>query len=186
MTNKKGKLFIISAPSGTGKSTVIMQLFALRDDFFFSISVTTRPPRTGETDGVEYYFRSKETFEEMIKRDEFLEYTEYAGNYYGTPKAPIAERLASGCDVILELEVDGHSQMKRKMPEACSIFIAPPSMEELERRLRARGTESNEKILQRLAVAEIEMTEMDKYDFIVVNDDFKRAANEILSIVNAG
>ena len=184
MTNKKtGRLFIISAPSGAGKSTVIRHMLSLCGDLFFSVSVTTRPPREGETDGIEYYFKSKESFEKMIERGEFFEYAEYAGNYYGTPKISVFEHMDAGEDVILEIEVVGHSQVKSQMPDACSIFIIPPSMEELERRLRSRGTDSDEKILQRLAVAKEEMAETDKYDFVIVNDDIERAAEEILAII---
>jgi guanylate kinase len=136
---KKGKLYIISAPSGTGKSTVIRCLMKLRKNLFFSVSATTRRPRPEERDGREYHFISREQFEDMIGHNEFLEYAEYVGNYYGTPIQPIRDHIEKGFDVILDIDVQGHRQIIEKMPEAVSVFLAPPSLEELENRLRKRG-----------------------------------------------
>ena len=180
----KGRLIIISAPSGTGKSTVISKLFELHPGIRFSVSATTRSPRQGERDGVEYYFMTHERFKTMIENGEFLEYAEYVGNYYGTPIAPIHDSLNAGDDVLLDIEVKGHKQIKEKMPEAISIFIVPPSMEELEKRLRLRATDSEEAILKRLETAKIEVLEAEHYDHVVVNDVVERAAQEILSIID--
>ncbi len=182
-TTKKGKLFVISAPSGTGKSTVIADIYRKRGNFFFSISATTRAPREGEQDGVNYHFVSREKFLEMIDNNEFLEYAEYVGNYYGTPIKPILENLEKGLDVILDIEIVGHNLVKQAMPECISIFILPPSLEELEKRLRGRGTDSEEKIAGRLEKAKVEMLEKDKYDYVVVNDVVDRVSDEIIAIM---
>ena len=183
---KKGKLYIISAPSGTGKSTVIKNLMKLRDNLFFSVSATTRKPRPEETDGREYQFISREQFEDMIRDDEFLEYAEYVGNYYGTPTQPILDHTEKGFDVILDIDVQGHQQVIEKMPEAVSVFLAPPSLQELEARLRKRGTDSEESIRKRLAEAANEMQKSDQYDYVVINDDSIRAASEICDIMTPG
>lgn len=183
--HKKGNLYIVSAPSGTGKSTVIRNLLKEKNDIFFSISATTRNPRSEETDGIEYHFLSYEKFEEMIHRNEFLEYAKYVGNYYGTPLAPILTHLSEGTDVLLDIEVQGHAQIIAKMPEAISIFLVPPSMTELEHRLRKRGTDSEETIQKRLKEAENELQHLDSYDYIVINDNSERAALEIISIMSA-
>jgi guanylate kinase len=135
--NKKGKLYIISAPSGTGKSTVIRELLKKKDNAFFSVSATTREPREGEVNGVNYWFLTRPEFERMVEEGAFLEHAQYVGNYYGTPLQPILDNMAAGNDAILDIEVQGFRQIKQKMPEAVSIFIVPPSMEELEHRLRA-------------------------------------------------
>lgn len=182
--NKHGRLYIISAPSGTGKSTVITRLIERRDDLYFSVSATTRQARTGEIDGVSYLFLSHERFEEHIKNNEFLEFAEYIGDYYGTLKGPVFEHLSSGKDIILDIDVQGCKQVKAAMPEAVTIFLVPPSLEELERRLRNRGTDSEEKMLKRLARARVELLEQNTYDFTIVNDDVDRAAQEILKIIN--
>jgi len=181
---KKGRLFVISAPSGAGKGTVIERLMQIRPELKLSVSATTRPPRKGEVHTVSYYFVSRESFQEMISKDEFLEYAEYVGEMYGSPKAPIYEHVSEGRNVLLEIEVQGAKQIKEKEPCAVSIIIIPPDMEELERRLRGRGTDSDEKIASRLARARQELEYKDQYDYIVVNDEVSRAANEILSIID--
>lgn len=179
----KGKVIIISAPSGTGKGTVISRIFELRDNICLSVSATTRAPREGEIDGVHYHFITREAFEKLIEADEFLEHAEYAGNYYGTPLPALRRLTENGIDVVLEIEVKGFCQVKEKMPEAIAIFLAPPSMEELERRLRGRGTETEESIQKRLAAAAVELPMAERFDYIVVNDEVDRAAREIISII---
>ena len=181
---KPGKLYIISAPSGTGKTTVINKVLEMKNDIFFSVSVTTRDMRPGEIDGVHYHFVSNEKYDELVKNDELLEHAEYAGNHYGTPAAPIREHMAQGHAALLDIDLQGYRQVKEKMPEAVGIFIAPPSLEELERRLRGRGTDTDEKIRQRLKIAETELKSVSEYDHVVVNDVVERAAAEILDIIN--
>ena len=181
--NNRGRLFVVSAPSGAGKGTVIKELLKLKPDIYLSVSVTTRAPRTGETDGESYFFVTRERFEEMISHGQFFEYAEYVGEYYGTPKEPIFEAIERGRDVILEIEVQGAKQVMAVAPEAVTIFIIPPSMEELERRLRGRGTDSEEKLKKRLAMARRELEEKSDYDHIVVNDIAAVAAEEILTII---
>lgn len=181
---RKGKIIIISAPSGTGKGTVISRMFELRDGIELSVSATTRAPREGEIDGVHYHFISREAFEQMIDKKEFLEYAEYAGNYYGTPLPPLLDKTARGIDVVLEIEVQGFRQVKSKVPDAVAVFLAPPSLEELERRLRNRGTETEESINRRLTAAVTELAQKDDFDYIVVNDMVDRAAREIIEIIN--
>ncbi len=180
----KGHAFIISGPSGTGKSTVISEVFKKRGNCRFSISATTRKPRKGETDGVEYYFVTPERFQEMLDGDELLEYAEFVGCRYGTPKKPILDMLDEGFDVILDIEVQGARQVREKLPEVMSIFIYPPSIEELERRLRNRSLDSDEVIARRLKTAEEELLCMEDYDYLVQNDDYIRAANEIIDIMD--
>ena len=180
----KGRVIIISAPSGTGKGTVIAKLIETHKNISLSVSATTREPRTGEIGGVHYFFITRDEFYKMAEEGKFLEYAEYAGNCYGTPLPPIIEKTAAGINVILEIEVQGFKQVKEKMPEAVSIFLIPPSMEELERRLRSRGTDSEETILKRLEIAKSEMALSEKYDYIVVNDDVDRAVREIIKIID--
>ncbi|MBQ1767797.1 MAG: guanylate kinase, partial [Oscillospiraceae bacterium] len=168
---KRGKLYIVSGPSGCGKSTVLREVFAHRRNIFFSVSATTRGPREGEKDGKDYFFITREEFERLIAEGELLEHAKYVSNYYGTPRKPVEAMLSEGSDVVLDIEVQGAAQVKEKMPEAVSFFIMPPSLEELERRLRGRGTETDEKIRSRLDQAEREMAESGRYDYIVVNDD---------------
>ena len=169
---KPEKLIIFSAPSGTGKGTVIRRIMELTDNVRVSVSATTRSPREGEQDGVDYHFISREEFEEMIERGAFLEYAEYSGNYYGTPLAPLEEQTDAGNFVILEIEVQGFLQVKK-----------PPSLKELERRLRGRGTDSEESIRRRLKTARKELPMAERYDCIVVNDEVDRAAGEIIEII---
>jgi guanylate kinase len=179
-----GRLFIISAPSGTGKSTVIKRLMELRKDLYFSVSATTRPPRNGEIDGSSYLFLSHTEFKECIRQNDFLEYAEYVGNYYGTPLKPVLEQIKRGYDIILDIDVIGCRQVKKAMPEAITIFIIPPSMEELEIRLRTRNTDTEEKILKRLERAKTELAEKNTYDYVVVNDAIDEAAREIIHIMD--
>lgn len=183
--NKRGKLLVLSGPSGCGKGTVLRSLMAGREDMAFSVSATTRAPRPGEVDGREYYFVSRERFEEMVEQGELLEHAEFVGNCYGTPKAPVLQQLEAGRHVLLDIEVQGAAQVKRAMPEAVLVFLIPPSLEELERRLRGRGTETEEKIQQRLKTAEYEMTLAGEYDYTVVNDEVARAAAELAEILKA-
>ena len=180
----KGKLFVISAPSGTGKGTVISRIFELCDGVELSVSATTRKPRENEVDGLHYHFLTMEEFDSMIEKGQFLEYAVYAENKYGTPLPPVIEKLESGKHVILEIEVQGFKQVKEKMPESVSVFITPPSLEELERRLRNRGTDDEETILKRLAIARSELLMSEQYDYVIVNDVVDRAAREIISIID--
>ncbi|MCQ2452283.1 MAG: guanylate kinase [Oscillospiraceae bacterium] len=179
----EGKLIIISAPSGTGKGTIISLLTAQSNRFWVSVSATTRDPRGQEQNGVEYHFLSREAFEDMIENHELLEYAEYSGNYYGTPLLPLMAARRAGKDVILEIEVNGFLQVKELAPDAVSIFIQPPSLEELERRLRGRGTDSEEAIQKRLRRASEELLMSDQFDYVVVNDVAQRAADEIIEII---
>ena len=177
-----GKLFIISGASGVGKGTVLSAVMEKRDDLRFSVSATTRPPRPNEVEGVHYYFISEEQFEEMIARDEFLEYDRHAKASYGTPVGQVLEKLEGG-HVILDIEPKGAEIVHGKRPDATLIFIMPPSMEELERRLRSRGDTSEEQIAIRMKRAEWEMNQRDWYDYVVVNDDLDTCVNEVLNII---
>ncbi len=181
----KGKLIVVSGPSGAGKSTVIGKLMEMRDDLAFSVSVTTRAPRKGEVEGEDYYFIDLPRYQQMIDAGELLEHAFFADNGYGTPKAPIEKLLSEGKQVILDIEVQGAAQVKASMPEAITVFLTPPSMEELERRLRSRGTETEEKILRRLETARHELTLVDRYDHHIINDDAQRAAEELNAIINS-
>ena len=182
---KTGKTFIISGPSGVGKSTVLRELLRDRDDLYFSISATTRAPREGEIDGVHYHFINVDRFREMIQEDEFLEYAEYVGNFYGTPKAPVEKWLEEGHDVVLEIEVQGGRQIKKVAPDCVSLFILPPSLKVLEKRLRGRGTETEEVIEKRLAAAADEIRCVKDYDYAVINDTVEQAVLDIEAILAA-
>ena len=178
------KLFVISGCSGVGKGTVINEFMGRNsDDFILSVSCTTRNPRPNETDGVNYFFISKEEFEQNIKDGKFLEYANFAGNYYGTKKKYIQQKMDEGYNVLLEIDTQGALQVKEKMPESILIFIAPPSVEELEHRLRGRHTEDEETIQKRLAQVKIELERSQKYDYTVINDNIERAVEEIERIV---
>lgn len=182
----KGLLLVISGPSGAGKSTVINNVRESRDDIFFSVSATTRAPRPGEIDGKDYHFISRETFSEMVDKDEFLEYAQYATNSYGTPEAPVDKALAEGKCAMLDIEVQGAAQVMARRKDCVSVFLAPPSMYELERRLRGRGTDPEERILERLAIARRECALAGNYDFIVINDNVRDASMELEAIIAAG
>ena len=179
---REGSLFIISGASGVGKSTVLKMVMAADPALQFSVSATTRPPRPGEEHGVQYYFVSTAQFKEMITNGEFLEYDAHMGNLYGTPKFQVAEKRKNG-HLILDIEPNGALNVKQIWPEAHLIFIAPPSMEELERRLRGRGDTPEDQIQMRMERAVWEMEQRNWYDHVVVNDDPERCADEILSII---
>jgi len=183
--SEKGKLLVISGPSGAGKSTVVFKAIEGRSDVCFSTSVTTRSPRPGEVDGREYFFIDFKRFHEMVKNDELLEHAEYVTNCYGTPRAYVEQRLNEGMNVVLDIEILGARQVKKKMPGAVLIFIAPPSLVELERRLRGRGTDTEEAILGRLTRARQEYQEADFYDYLIVNDDVEKAAKQLSAIIEA-
>lgn len=180
----RGKTFIVAGPSGVGKGTVLKKLFETHD-LYYSVSATTRDPREGEVDGVHYHFLSVEEFRAMIAEDALLEHAEYAGNYYGTPKRYVDEAMDAGRDVILEIEMQGARQVCAKRPETIRIFIAPPSWEELERRLVTRGTDAPEKIAQRLRQARVELENAGEYDYMVVNETVEKAAEEVAAILRA-
>ena len=178
----KGKLFVISGASGVGKSTVLKEVMARRKDLLFSVSATTRDPRPGEQNGVSYYFVSKDQFREMIDRGEFVEYDAHMNNFYGTPKAQLEERLEKG-NVILDIEPNGAFSVQKSRPDAVLIFIASPSMAEIERRLRGRGDTPEDQIGLRLNRAKWEMEQSKKYNYIVINDQVNSCAEEILNII---
>ncbi|MGX8704367.1 MAG: guanylate kinase [Lachnospiraceae bacterium] len=179
----KGILAVMSGFSGAGKGTVVKRLLSDYDCYWVSISMTTRQPRPGEVDGISYHFVSRETFEEMIANDGFLEYAEYQGNYYGTPKAPALEHLAAGEDVILEIETVGAFKVREVFPEALLFYVVAPSAEELKRRLEGRGTETEEQILGRLKKAAKEAEVVDRYDYILINDVLDEAVTACHSLI---
>ena len=182
---KTGRTFIISGPSGVGKSTVLGALFAGRDDLYFSVSATTRSPREGEADGKDYHFITADLFRSMIGQDAFLEYAEYVGNFYGTPRQYVDEALEHGQDVVLDIAIQGAAQVYARRPDTVRIFIAPPSWAELERRLTARGTDSPEKIQKRLLRAKVELESARDYDYLVINDTVEEAVEELRAIMRA-
>lgn len=182
--SKRGNLIIYSGPSGVGKGTVRKELFELEDlHLKYSISMTTRHPRDGEKEGIDYFFVDKETFEKAIANDELLEYAVFVGNYYGTPKAYVESLLEQGYNVMLEIEVEGAKKVMAKCPEAISIFLMPPSFEALERRIRGRRTEEEEIVQMRLSKARQEMNLQDKYQYVVVNDSVENAKDKIAEII---
>ena len=181
----KGKCFIISGPSGVGKSTVLHALMERRKNVYFSVSATTRDPRPGEVDGVHYHFLDVDTFRQWIANEEFLEYAEFVGNFYGTPKKFVDEAMERGEDVILDIEVQGAIQVTSKRPDTVRIFIAPPSWAELERRLTDRGTDSPDKIQKRLLRAKVEFQTAHTYDYFVINNTVEEAVEELNAIMTA-
>lgn len=184
MCDLASKLVIVSGPSGTGKDTVVGEVLKLDERFSLSVSATSRAVRGTEQDGVEYYFLSEEEFFEKVRGGEFIEYAQYGSSYYGTLKSDVIKRIENGKIVILVIEVQGAENVKNMYPDALSVFIMPPSMEELERRLRARKTESEEAILKRLAIAKSEIEKSVNYDYIVVNGVVETAADELYNIIN--
>lgn len=185
MDEHRGKLIVVSGPSGAGKSTVIGKVMERRNDLCFSVSATTRKPREGEVDGVNYFFVSGTEFDRMIGDDELLEHAEYNRDNYGTPRAYVEEKRRAGMHVLLDIEVQGARQVRERVPEAIKIFIIPPSLQVLEQRLRGRGTETEEQIQRRLARARGEYREADFYDYVVINDNLETAANELNAIITA-
>lgn len=186
MKDNKGILIVISGFSGAGKGTLVRELLRRHSqDYVLSVSMTTRAPRPGERDGVEYFFTDRAHFEETIGRDGLVEYASYCGNYYGTPRAYVEEKLAEGKNVILEIEIQGALKIKEKFPESLLIFVTPPNAEELKRRLEGRGTESQEVIASRLARAAEESKGVEFYDYLVVNDKLEESAEEVHHLVAA-
>lgn len=178
---RKGKLFVLSGPGGVGKSTITKAVSG-HPDFWVSVSATTRSPRNGERDGVDYFYISAEEFNRRVAANEFLEWAEFAGNLYGTPALQVEEKLSSGINVILEIEIDGARQVRKSSPEAKLIFIAPPSWEELVKRLETRGTDSEERRAQRLALAQEEMAAQSEFDYVLVNDQLDRVISELVAL----
>ena len=183
--SEKGKLIVVSGPSGAGKSSLIAGAMEKRSDLCFSVSVTTRKARPGEEDGKDYFFISRERFERMAAENALLEHADYVGNSYGTPRAYVEQKREEGLNVVLDIEVQGARQVHEMMPEAVMIFVVPPSLKELERRLTLRGTETPEKIRDRLIRAQEEYRQADFYQYIIVNDDLSVAADELSAIITA-
>ena len=182
--SKRGILAVISGFSGAGKGTIVGELVR-KYGYAISISATTRSPREGEEEGVNYFFKSREAFEEMIRREEFIEYAQYVGNYYGTPKSYVMQQLEAGRDVLLEIEMQGALKVKEKFPEVTLIFITPPNVSELRKRLEGRGTETPEVIDRRMARAKEECAYMRKYDYIVVNDQLGACVDEMHALLQS-
>lgn len=180
-----GSLFVVTAPSGAGKTSLVRALLDCTDDIQLSISYTTRSPREGETDGVDYYYVDEARFHAMAESSDFLEYARVFGNYYGTSESWVKDRLKQGIDILLEIDWQGAEQVRRLMPEAIGIFILPPSLVTLEERLRKRGTDSEETIVQRLSEAQQEMSHYGEADYLIINDDFDRALEELRAVILA-
>ncbi len=185
MNNEKGTLFVISAPSGCGKGTILEEVFKRVDNLYFSVSATTRSPRPGEVDGVNYFFKTVDEFKEMVDNDGVLEYAQFCGNYYGTPKAAVLEKLSQGIDVVLEIETQGAMNIKKSYPQAVLIFILPPSIKELERRLKKRGTETDDVIAKRVGEASGEINKAYNYDFVLINDELELAIENFIHILKS-
>ena len=183
--NKKGILIILSGFSGVGKGTVVRRLLSDYDNYALSISATTRKPREGEEDGVSYFFKSKEEFEQMIKENSFIEHARYVENYYGTPKAYVQEQLDAGKDVILEIEIQGALKVKEKYPDALMLFLVPPDAQTLKERLVGRGTETADVIHDRLERAAQEAQEMGSYEYIIVNDDLDTCVKQVHELIQS-
>lgn len=183
--SRLGNLFVISGPSGAGKGTLLSKVIERIPDAWVSVSATTRTPRPGEEEGVHYYFLDKDHFLELVNHDGFLEWAKVHDNYYGTLKESVLEHMKAGEQVILEIDVQGALQVRNVIPEAHLVFIEPPSLEELERRLRSRGTESDDVISSRMKTAEVELAQKMEYDIQVVNDDLEQAVNELTAVINS-
>lgn len=184
-SKERGNLVVISGPSGAGKGSIIQEVIKNNDNIWLSVSMTSREIRGQEVDGKEYYFITREEFEEKITHKEMLEYTEYSGNYYGTPRGKINEHLEAGQDVILEIEIEGALNIKKMIPETIFIFIMPPSMQELKKRLEKRKTETEDKIIRRFKRAYQEINEVTKYNYVVVNDELDQAVSKVKAILLA-
>lgn len=182
---EKGLLFVVSAPAGCGKDTILNELFKKTDKAGYAVSATTRAPREGEVNGVHYHFLTREDFLEKIKQGEVIEYTEYCGNFYGTLKKSVDNLVLSGKDAVLKIEVEGAMNIKKQFPDACLVFILPPSLAVLEQRLRGRGTETEDKIIERTLQAKNELKLAENYDYLVVNDDLNSAVEDVLAIFRA-
>ncbi len=182
---KRGKLIVVSGPSGVGKGTVLSRVFDREDNLWKSVSATTRAPRAGEKDGVDYFFIDRETFKKEVEQGGFIEWAEYSGNLYGTPLKSVEEHLERGENVILEIDVQGALQIRDKIPSAVLVFIEPPSLEELKRRLSMRETETEEAISMRMNAAKVELSHKMEYDRQFVNDDIERCADELARCINA-
>lgn len=183
--NNCGSLIVLSGPSGAGKGTIFNELLKLDDNLRFSVSMTTREPRKGEVDGVDYFFVTKEKFEEEVKKNSFLEHACVHGNYYGTPRAKVEEYIKEGHDVILDIDIQGALRVKETNPDAIFVFIMPPSMRELRDRLVKRGTESKDKIIERFKNAYKEINELNKYNYVVINDEVEKAVQKVRAIMLA-
>ena len=185
MTKERGQLIVFSGPSGVGKGTILAQYMKGRDNICYSVSATTRAPRPGEVDGQHYFYLTKEKFEEMIAADQMLEYAQYSGNYYGTPKQFVEDKLAAGVDVVLEIEVQGAAKVRQACPEALFVFVLPPSYAVLRSRLTGRGTEDAATVQKRLDAALGELRQAGTYDYVIVNDDLEQAVEELATVVRA-
>ena len=185
MSNESGKVFVLTGPSGVGKGTVVSELLQKVDNIYLSISATTRQRRESEKEGIHYFFKTKDEFQRMITANEFLEYAEFAGDYYGSPKFSINNYLSCGKDVLLEIELQGAKQIKEKCTDAILIFLAHPSFEALEERLIKRNTESIEKVKIRLKKAKEEMKEVNLFHYLVVNDSLNEAVDNVIGIIRA-
>ncbi|OGI18719.1 MAG: guanylate kinase [Candidatus Melainabacteria bacterium RIFCSPHIGHO2_02_FULL_34_12] len=183
MASPKGKVFVLTGPSGVGKGTIVERLFKKVNNIYLSVSATTREKREGEKEGINYFFKSKEEFKKMVDDNEFLEWAEFAGDFYGTPKFYVNNYLSCGKDVLLEIELQGAKQIKQKCPDAILIFLAPPTFEALEERLIKRQTESVEKVKVRLKKAKEEMKEIKLFHYLVINDKLDEAVENVISII---
>ncbi len=181
----KGGVFIVAGPSGSGKDTLFKELFKRKPEIKFSISSITRPMRVGEVEGEKYNFITREKFLNMLENDELLEYNEYIGNYYGTPKAPVIAAIENGDDILIEVDVNGAKEICQKLPEAITVFIMPPSYKELKRRLSGRGTETQDLIDKRMKEALNEIARATEFDYIVVNDDIQTAVDDIIEVISS-
>ncbi len=181
----KGHLFVVSGPSGSGKGTLISRLMDVLPSAWVSVSATTRPPRDGEIEGKDYFFKTQDEFEDLIANNGLLEYATYAGNFYGTPRRSVEEHMCNGEHVILEIECKGAFQVRDQLPESNLIFIEPPSLEELQRRLKNRGTENDDVICERMKSAKVELKQKMEYDYIIVNDDVDSASAKLIDYINS-
>ena len=175
---------VLTGPSGVGKGTLVARLRERHPEIWLSVSATTRAPRSGEIDGIHYFFHSKERFNELVQSGGLLEWAEFAGNYYGTPRQPVSERVAKGIPVLLEIELEGARQVRKSLPEAIQLFLAPPSVDELEKRIRGRGTEAEEAIQRRLKRAQEELAAQTEFDAVIINDDLETALAELEKQMN--